>query len=110
MPPAERQSRGSEAGSRAGRALACRSQLIEPALGLVKESAASSSQGQSPLEGTDRFGEILLVFPQQLNRPLQLGSGGFLIHTRPQPLDPHEGPSVAAPPPGPPTGSSSPLP
>src|SRR2546422_3854569 len=97
MPPAERQSRCSESGSRAGRALACRSQLIEPALGLVKESAASSSQGQSPLEGTDRFGEILLVFPQQLNRPLQLGSGGFIIPPRPSLLDLHEAPPAAAP-------------
>src|SRR2546428_4047648 len=97
MPPAERQSRGSEAGSRAGRALACRSQLIEPALGLVKESAASSSQGQSPLEGTDRFGEILLVFPQQLNRPLQLGSGGFIIHPRHSLVDRHLAPREGAP-------------
>src|SRR2546425_12628195 len=96
MPPAERQSTGSEAGSRAGRALACRSQLIEPALGLVKESGASSSQRQSPLEGTDRFGEILLAFPQQLNRPLQLGSGGFIIHPRHSLVDRHEAPWVAA--------------
>src|SRR5256885_5259143 len=78
---------GSEAGSRAGWPLAGRSQLIEPALGLVKKSRASSSQRQSPLERADRFGEILLVFPQQLDRPFQLGSGGFFNHPRHSPLD-----------------------
>src|SRR2546425_7440827 len=96
MPPAERQSTGSEAGSRAGRALACRSQLIEPALGLVKESGASSSQRQSPLEGANRFGEILLVFPQQLNRSLELGSGGFIIPPGHRPPERRYTPCVAA--------------
>src|SRR3989442_15845141 len=96
MPPAERQSTGSGAGSRAGRALACRSQLIEPALGLVKESGASSSQRQSPLEGANRFGEILLVFPQQLNRSLEVGSGGFIIHPGHRPVDRHDAPRGAA--------------
>src|SRR5439155_260721 len=66
MPPAARQSTGSEAGSRAGWPLTGRSQLIEPALGLVKKSRASSSQRQSPLERADRFVELrlMLAHPQ----------------------------------------------
>src|SRR5438876_11644624 len=96
MPRAARQSTGSEAGSRAGWPRSGRSQLIEPALGLVKEARASSSQRQSPLERADRFGEILLVFRQQLDRPFQLGSGGFIIHPRHSLVDRHEAPGVAA--------------
>src|SRR2546421_5146756 len=98
MPPAARQSMGSEAGSRAGWPLTGRSQLIELALGLVKKSRASSSQRQSPLEGADRFGEILLVFPQQLDRPFQLGSGGFIIQTRHSLVDRHSDPRGAVSP------------